>query len=164
MKKQCFAALLAVFCALGCVHAQQIPDVKVRNQNGDVVQTRSLADERTPVIVSFWSTTCKPCIKELDAIAEQMEDWLEEAQFRVAAVSVDDARSASRARSLAVGRGWDAHFTLIYDENQDFKRAMNVTNTPQVFILDKNGKQVYAHTGYMPGGEAELLEVIRKLK
>lgn len=93
-----------------------------------------------------------------------MEDWLEEAQFRVAAVSVDDARSASRARSLAVGRGWDAHFTLIYDENQDFKRAMNVTNTPQVFILDKNGKQVYAHTGYMPGGEAELLEVIRKLK
>lgn len=70
MKKQCFAALLAVFCALGCVHAQQIPDVKVRNQNGDVVQTRSLADGRTPVIVSFWSTTCKPCIKELDAIAE----------------------------------------------------------------------------------------------
>ena len=59
---------------------------------------------------------------------------------------------------------WDAHFTLIYDENQEFKRAMNVTNTPQVFILDKNGKQVYAHTGYMPGGEAELLEVIRKLK
>lgn len=164
MKKQLFTALLAVFCALWGVNAQQLPDVKVRNQEGDVLQTRSLVDGSTPLIISFWSTTCKPCIKELDAIAEQMEEWLGQAQFRVVAVSVDDARSSSRARSLAAGRGWDEHFILLYDENQDFKRALNVTNTPQVFILDKHGKQVYAHTGYMPGSEAELLEVIEGLE
>ncbi len=163
MKKLCFTALLAV-CGVWGACAQQFPDVKVRNQNGDVVQTRTLVDGRTPLIISFWSTTCKPCIKELDAIAEQMPEWLEQNDFRVAAVSIDDARSSMRARSLAVGRGWDAGFILLYDENQDFKRALNVNNTPQVFVLDKDGKQVYAHTGYMPGGEAELLEVIEGLK
>lgn len=164
MKKHYLTALLAAFCAVWSLNAQPLPDVKVRNQEGDIVQTRSLTDDGTPLIISFWSTTCKPCIKELDAIAEQMEEWLGQAQFRVAAVSVDDARSSSRARSLAAGRGWDEHFILLYDENQDFKRALNVTNTPQVFILDKHGKQVYAHTGYMPGSETELLEVIEKLQ
>ena len=41
---------------------------------------------------------------------------------------------------------------------------MNVTLTPQVFVVDKNGKIVYSHTGYSPGNEEELIEAIMKLK
>lgn len=42
-------------------------------------------------------------------------------------------------------------------------RAMNVSVTPQVFVVDKNGKIVYSHTGYTPGSEKELLKVIKKI-
>lgn len=59
------------------------------------------------MIVSFWSTTCKPCIMELNAINDAMEEWLEEADFRVVAVSIDDTRSATKARSLVTGNGWN---------------------------------------------------------
>ena len=41
---------------------------------------------------------------------------------------------------------------------------MNVSYTPQVFVVDKNGKVVYSHTGYTPGSEQELIDVIKKLK
>ena len=39
---------------------------------------------------------------------------------------------------------------------------MNVNLTPQVFVLDPDGKIVYSHTGYTPGSEIELLEQVKK--
>lgn len=79
-----------LFAFLTCTMAQ-IPSVKVENTKGAQVNTSSLINHKTPMIISFWATTCKPCIRELDAINEQLPDWLEEANFRVVAVSTDDA-------------------------------------------------------------------------
>lgn len=141
----------------------QVPSVKLENSKGEIINTSSLVDHKTPMIISFWATTCKPCIRELDAINELLPDWLEEAEFRVVAVSTDDNRSAAKARSLAEGHGWD-DFIILYDKNQEFMRAMNVTLTPQVYVVDANGKIVYSHTGYSSGSELELLNAIKKLK
>ena len=52
----------------------------------------------------------------------------------------------------------------IYDKNQSFARAMNVTLTPQVYVADKDGKIVYSHTGYTPGSELELIKKIKELQ
>lgn len=153
--------MLALFIGVSA-SAQTLPDVKVENQNGTVISTKSLADG-TPMIISFWSTTCKPCIMELNAINDSLYDWLEEVDMKVVAVSVDDARTVSRARAMAQGQGWD-DFVCIYDKNQDFKRAMNVSLTPHVFIVDGKGNVVYSHSGYTPGSEQELFEKIKKLR
>lgn len=73
-----------LFALLTCTMAQ-IPSVKVEDTKGAQVNTASLVNHKTPMIISFWATTCKPCIRELDAINEQLPDWLEEAKFRVVA-------------------------------------------------------------------------------
>ena len=142
--------------------AQTLPDVKVENQEGKVVSIREVVDG-TPMIISFWSTTCKPCIMELNAINNNLPDWLEEVDMKVVAVSVDDARTVSRARAMTQGQGWD-DFTCLYDKNQDLKRAMNVSLTPHTFIVDGSGNIVYSHSGYTPGSEEELFEKIKALK
>ena len=160
MKKLLFL-MLAVMVGVGA-SAQSLPDVKIENQEGKVISTKSLADG-TPMIISFWSTTCKPCIMELNAINDNLYDWLEEVDMKVIAVSVDDARTVSRARAMTKGQGWD-DYVCLYDKNQDFKRAMNVSLTPQTFIVDGKGNIVYSHSGYTPGGEQELFEKIKALK
>lgn len=160
MKKMIFAALMLLISSAAMA---QIPSVKVEDGKGKVINTADLVDGKTPMIISFWAVTCKPCIRELDAINDVYLDWIEEANFRVVAVSTDDARFTAQARSLAEGHGW-SDYTLLYDKNGDFKRAMNVQFTPQVYVVDKDGKIVYSHTGYTPGGENELFEVIKKLQ
>lgn len=160
MKKMLFAALMLLISSTAMA---QIPSVKVEDGKGKVVNTSELVDGKTPMIISFWAVTCKPCIRELDAINDVYLDWIEEANFRVVAVSTDDARFTAQARSLAEGHGW-SDYTLLYDKNGDFKRAMNVQFTPQVYVVDKDGKIVYSHTGYTPGGEYELFEIIKKLQ
>ena len=153
--------MLAMMVGFG-VSAQSLPDVKVENQEGKVISIQDLVDG-TPMIISFWSTTCKPCIMELNAINESLYEWLDEVDMKVVAVSVDDARTVSRARAMTQGQGWD-DYVCVYDKNQDLKRAMNVSLTPHTFVVDGKGNIVASHSGYTPGSEQELFEEIKALK
>lgn len=143
------------------VSAESLPDVKVENQKGESVSTKSLLGEK-PLVILFWSTTCKPCIMELKAINEQLEEWQEEADFDIVAVSIDDSRSSSKAKAMASGFGWD--FTCLFDKNQELKRAMNVSLIPQSYIIDTKGDIVWSHSGYTPGSEQNILEKIKELQ
>lgn len=157
--------LLSLVAALvSFVAAAQVPSVTVETVKGESFDTAKLLEEGTPMIISFWSTSCKPCIRELDAVYDAMPDWLDEADFRVVAVSTDDSRLLAKAKSFAEGRGWGEEFTLLFDKNQDFMRAMNVSVVPHVFVVDGKGKVVYSHTAYVPGGEVELFEAVKSCK
>lgn len=160
MKKLMFL-MLAMMVGFGA-SAQSLPDVKVENQGGKVISIQELVDG-TPMIISFWSTTCKPCIMELNAINDNLYDWLDEVDMKVVAVSVDDARTVSRARAMTQGQGWD-DYVCVYDKNQDLKRAMNVSLTPHTFVVDGKGNIVASHSGYTPGSEQKLFEEIKALK
>lgn len=158
--KKILVLLAALFVAAPVCTAQTMPDVKVENAAGELVSTQQLVDGK-PFIVSFWSLTCKPCIMELNAINDQLDEWREQVDFKVVAVSVDDVRASSRARALANGRAWD--FTCLYDKNQDLRRAMNVSLTPQTYVVDQKGNIVYSHSGYTPGSELELLDKLKEI-
>ena len=143
------------------VSAQQLPDVKVENAQGKVVSVRSLAQGK-PMIISYWSIACKPCIQELNAINDALADWKSEADLEVIAVSVDDARLKASAKAIAQSRGWE--FICLYDQNQELKRAINVSLTPQSFVVDGQGNIIFSHSGYTPGSEQLLFDKIVELK
>lgn len=154
--------LISLALMISVAATAQIPAVTVENSKGETFNTKTLLKEGTPMIISFWSTSCKPCIRELDAIYDALPDWLEEARFKVVAVSTDDSRLLAKAKSFAEGRGWGEDFTLLFDKNQDFMRAMNVSVVPHVFVVDAAGKIIYSHTSYVPGNEVELFKAIKK--
>ncbi|MBR2031172.1 MAG: TlpA family protein disulfide reductase [Alistipes sp.] len=158
MKK--ILTLLCVVFAVASVSAQQLPDVQVENAQGKIVSVRSLSNGK-PMIISYWSIACKPCIQELNAINDALAEWREEADFEVVAVSVDDARLKASAKAIASSRGWE--FICVYDENQDLKRAMNVSLTPQSFVVDGEGNIIFSHSGYTPGSEQLLFDKIVEL-
>ena len=158
------AFILAISLFISSLAFAQVPSVKVENSKGESFDTKSLLEVGKPMIVSFWSTSCKHCIRELDAIYDALPDWKDEADFKVVAVSTDDSRLLAKARSFAEGRGWGEDYILLFDKNQDFMRAMNVSVVPHVFVLDSKGKVVYSHTSYIPGNEVELLAAIKKCK
>lgn len=155
--------LLLFVCSFWGLSAQkQLPKVNVENLKGETISIQQILADSVPVVLSFWSTTCKPCIQELDAMAEQYDDWQKDFKFKVIAISVDDSRAASKVKALAGGRGWP--FEVLLDKNQDLKRAMNVNSIPQLFILNKKGRVVFAHSGYTPGSEAEVYDVLKEMK
>lgn len=154
--------LITLALMISVMASAQVPSVTVENVKGESFNTATLVEDGIPMIVSFWSTTCKPCIMELDAIYDALPDWAEEAEFKVVAVDTDDSRLLAKAKSFAQGRGWADEYVLLFDKNKDFMRAMNVSVVPHVFVIDGKGKIVYSHTSYSPGSELELLKAIKK--
>ena len=138
-----------------------LPSVQLKDINGKTVNTAKLTNNGKPMIISFWATWCKPCIRELKAIHEVYADWQEETGVRMIIISIDDAQNSQKVRPMVDGFGWE--YEVLLDPNGDFKRAMNVQSVPHVFVIDGKGNIIHNHSGYTDGAESELYELLKKL-
>ena len=141
--------------------AATLPAVPLKDMNGMPVNTATLSNNGKPMIISFWATWCKPCIRELKAIHELYPDWKQETGVRIIIVSIDDAQNAQKVRPLVDGYGWE--YDVLLDPNSDFRKALGAQMIPFVVVCDGKGNIVYRHNGYTDGAEEELIEKVREL-
>ncbi len=136
-----------------------LPKMQIETLDGDSIELASISENDQLVVVSLWATWCVPCKNELDAISEVYDDWVEETNVKLYAISVDDARTVKRVRPLVSGKDWE--FDILLDTNSDLKRQLNAPTIP-VTLLVKNNKILFRHSGYTPGSEDELYEKIKE--
>lgn len=139
----------------------KIPAVTLKKLDGSKISSGTFSNNGKPIIISFWATWCKPCKKELDAINESYADLVKETGVKLIAISIDDARSSGKVVTDVKMKGWE--YEVYLDENQDFKRAMNVNNVPHTFLVDGSGHIVWSHNSYTEGDEEKLFENVKKL-
>ena len=161
-------ALLGLVLLLSYGQAQEntknfgkVPAIEVKTMEGDPINMSTISNDGKPMIITFWATWCKPCIKEHDAINDVYEEWVDETGVKLYAISIDNARSSRQVLPMVNGKSWE--FEVLLDENGDFKRAMNVNVPPHTFIVDGNGVIVWQHVGYLDGDEVEYIEIVEKL-
>jgi peroxiredoxin len=138
---------------------RQAPEARLMYLDGSEIPLSAQRGKYTAII--FWATWCSPCKKELDAIHENYADWIKETGVKLIAISIDDARSSVKVVTDVKMKGWE--YEVYLDENQDFKRAMNVNNVPHTFLIDGNGHIVWSHNSYTEGDEEKLFENVKKL-
>ena len=154
------ATLFVGFSSL--VLAQDLmPDVDIKTLDGETVHANQLGNGKGPSVVAFWATWCSPCKKELDAYAEYYTDWQEDLGVEVYAVTIDTRRALSKVKPMVESKGWE--FPILSDANSELMQALNFQTIPQVFILDKDGRIVYSHSGYVPGDELEVEKKLEEL-
>jgi thiol-disulfide isomerase/thioredoxin len=153
-----FVAVFLLF-TIQATAQKEIPNVEVKNLDGTSLDMNQITQEKGVKILSFWATWCVPCINELDAINEVYEDWQDETDVELIAIATDDSRTKKRIKPLINGKGWE--YKILLDDNQDLQRALNITTIPHVIVI-KDGKIVFRHTGYFPGAENQLYDVVKK--
>ena len=139
----------------------QLPAITLKTMDGKTVRTDTLSNDGKPFIIDFFATWCKPCNRELDAIAEVYEDWQEETGVKIFAISIDQAQNINKVKPLVNNHGWE--YDVLLDPNGDLKRALGIQMIPFVLICDGKGKIVYKHSGYTDGAETELIDKVREL-
>lgn len=138
----------------------QLPDLRLKTIYGKTVHTPDITKGGKPVVISFFATYCKPCLRELQAINELYDDWQRETGVEIYVVSIDDAQNSAKVKTLVEGYAW--RYTVLLDPNSDMKRALGVNMIPSVIVLNAEGKISYTKTGYTDGSENELFEKIKE--
>ena len=154
-------SLLILFALSVQTSYAQLPSVVLRSMDGKEVKTDTLSNNGKPIIIDFFATWCKPCNRELDAIKDEYEDWVDETGVRLIAVSIDQAQNINKVKPLVDSRGWP--YDVLLDPNSEFCKALGIQMIPYTLIVDGSGKIVYKHNGYTDGAEQELIEKVREL-
>lgn len=158
---------IAVFVTLLCMASTisaQLPHILLKDIQGNTLSADTLSNGGKPMIIDFFATWCKPCNRELDAIAEVWEEWKEETGVRMIIVSNDQAHNTNKVKPLVDNHGWEFG-TVLLDPNYELSKALgnNSGAMPFTVIVDGQGKIVYRHQGYTDGAEMELIEKVREL-
>ena len=165
--KKLILTLVALVFSFGILSAQdnqsksELPSITVKTLEGKSIKASEFSNEGKPYVICFWATWCKPCMMELNAMAEQYEKWQEETGIKIYAVSIDDARTCPKVKPLVSGSDWP--YEVILDQNSELKRALGVNNPPHTFIINEKGEIVWQHIGYAPGDEENMIEAFRKV-
>lgn len=161
MKQRIFTIIVAM-TAFAAVISAQVPDLTLHDINGKQVNIQKLCNSDKPVIISFFATWCKPCLRELNAIADVYDDWKEQTGVQLIAVSIDRAQDIEKVKPLADGNDWD--YIVLLDADNELKRLMQVQTVPHLFIINGKGKIVEQRSGYTDGEEKQLLQKLKALK
>lgn len=150
--------LLALVCMASYA---QLPSVQIKNIKGKAVDTATMSNDGKPFAICFFASWCKPCNRELKAIHEVYEDWVDETGMKIYAISIDQGQNSQKVKPMVDAEGWE--YDVLLDPNSDFLHALGIQMIPHTIIVDGEGKIAEQHSGYTEGSEVQIIETVRKL-
>jgi len=136
------------------------PDFTLKRLDGSSFRLSDQIGKKV-IIIDFWATWCKPCKKMLKELNQIYLDNKENVE--VLAITIDDSSALSQVETYIKGKGYS--FTVLLDTEGQVARIFNpAMKIPFNLIVDKKGKIVYTHTGYIPGFEVEIIKKIEVLR
>jgi len=95
------------------------------------------------VLVDFWASWCEPC-KQSFPVMEDLHKRYAEKGLIIIAVNVDE----NRADMEAFLKKNNVSFSILRDGGQKLVDKTGIATMPSSFLIDREGKVRFAHTGF----------------
>jgi thiol-disulfide isomerase/thioredoxin len=139
--------------AASCTKGDQcLPDVSYIDTTGTAYTKQSLTGK--VVVINFWATWCKPCLKEIPDLSKIQEKY----QGRgVVVLGILASDNPDNATLLNFQSDNDMTFPVVRATSDILISYDYPGSLPTTFIYDRSGRQAYTHVGAL---SAEKLEQI----
>lgn len=138
---------------------ETVKNFKLPNLQNEQVELDVLL-KKGPVLIDFWATWCKPCIKafpELEAIHQKYKDR----GLTVLGINTDSPRMRNRVEPFI--KELKITFPILIDENGEAMRQFRVMALPTTFLVSPDGKILATNIGYLPQKMKKLDAMIASL-
>ena len=150
--------LIFVFSIYSQDKQKTAPDFKLKDMKGKKVSLEKVL-EKGPVLIDFWASWCDPCKEEMP-IFEELYKKYNKKGLQMLLISVDKRGGISKAKNYITSKGYT--FDVLFDRGSKvFKKYGGKASIPVTYIVNKEGKITYSHTG--KGTKKEFEEEILKV-
>ena len=128
------------------------PNLTLKKMNGKSVKLSEYLN-KGPVLINFWATWCSPCKKEM-VFLDEFERRYKDNGLSILSISIDSQKSLSHVRSYIRANNYT--YDVFLDPNRQVFKKLNGNLMPTNVLIDKDGKVLWRHYGYIPGDEKNM--------
>lgn len=128
------------------------PNLTLKKINGKSVKLSEYLN-KGPVLINFWATWCSPCKKEM-VFLDEFERRYKDNGLSILSISIDSQKSLAHVRSYIRANNYT--YDVFLDPNRQVFKKLNGNLMPTNVLIDKDGKVLWRHYGYIPGDEKNM--------
>ena len=125
------------------IGATQAPDFNLPSPDGKRIKLSKLL-ENGPVLLDFWATWCKPCIKGMPKL-QDIHDKYNSKGLTVIGINEDGPRGQNRIRPFLKGR--KITFPIAIDADGSVMKRMQVRGLPTTILIGQDREIVLRQSG-----------------
>jgi peroxiredoxin len=169
--KRCASLIVAAVAAIGSSGCQKnqgdgaafhplhvgtvVPAYAIASLTGDTVR---MGPGEKPTVLNVWATWCTSCREEMAAL-DSLNREFGPRGARVVGVSVDEG-STNLVRRFTESN--HLGFTIAHDQPGDIQRTYSVVGVPTTFLIGRDGRLLWMHTGNIVDTFAETRAAVEK--
>ena len=154
-----FIVVIAVAFGADGTDAATAPDFNLRNLQGERVNLKTLL-AKGPVLLDFWATYCKPCVKAMPKL-QKIHEKYGKSGLTVLGVNVDGPRGQNRVKPFLRARR--VNFPNALDSDSAVMRRMQVNVLPTTLLITPDGEIALRQVGYNSKNAEVLLTAVEAL-
>lgn len=139
-----------------CKGDKCLPDVNYIDTNGTAYTKASLAGK--VVVINFWATWCKPCLKEIPDLSKVYERHKKDGLVILGVLSSDNPDNATLLNFQSDN---EMSFPVVRVTSDILSAFDYPGNLPTTYIFDRSGRQQGLHVGALR--HEKLLEILEPL-
>ena len=146
-KTKLFLAWATCLLLGGPAGAEKAPQLLLENLDGSTFSLEETLKEG-PVVLDFWATWCKPCIKALPKL-QSLSDEYGGRGVQVLTITVDGPRNLPKVRPFL--QRHKLTLPVLLDKTNEVLKQFQLVGMPATLIIATDGTVWYKHQGYRPG-------------
>ena len=136
----------------------QAANFKLEALDGHTVSLESLRGK--VIFLNVWATWCGPCREEMPSMEMLYEDFKDNKDFVMLAVS-QDTKGRSMVAPYVEKNGF--HFAILLDPENKISESYDVSGVPETFIIDRKGQIVAHHMGAFDWSRPDVKDALQQL-